>query len=184
MDPALGLIETGSIARGMVVVDAMVKRAPVRVVDARPVSPGKFIVVVSGGVAEVEEAMGAGIATAADALLDQLFLPQVHDQVPLAMAGGRLVATPDLGAIGIIETHTVSSSVLAADAACKAALVHLVQMRLGQGLGGKAFFVMTGELYDIEAAIEAVESVLGRGLLMAAEVVPRPHADFMAIYGL
>ncbi|GMV43560.1 MAG: hypothetical protein AMXMBFR64_52760 [Myxococcales bacterium] len=183
MDPALGLIEVGSIARGMIVVDAMVKKAPVRVVEAHPTSPGKWVVVVSGGVAEVEEAMAEGLAVAGDARIDHLFLPQVHDQVPTAMAGGRLVGTPDQGAIGIVETHTVASAVLGADAACKAALVHIVQMRLGQGLGGKAFFVLTGELYDVEAAAEAAEGVIGR-MLLAREIVPRPHPDFLAIYGL
>lgn len=181
--PALGLIETASIARGMVVVDAMVKKAPVRVVEAHPTSPGKWLVVIAGDVAEVEESMAEGLAVAADTRIDHLFLPLVHDQVPTAMAGGRLVGTPDQGAIAIIETHTISSAILAADAACKAALVHLVQMRLGQGLGGKAFFVMTGELYDVEAAVEAAEGAAGRNL-HNREIVPRPHPDFLAIYGL
>lgn len=184
MDPALGLIETSSIARGMVVVDAMVKKAPVRIVEAHPTSPGKWVVVIAGGVAEVEEAMAEGLAVAGDARIDHLFLPQVHEQVPTAMAGGRLVHTPDQDAIAIVETHTVASTVLAADAACKMALVHIVQMRLGQGLGGKAFFVMTGALHDVEAGAEAAEAVIGRGMLLAREIVPRPHPDFLAIYGL
>jgi microcompartment protein CcmL/EutN len=184
VDPALGLIETGSIARGMVDVDAMVKKAPVRVVDARTVSPGKFLVVVAGGVAEVEEAMGEGIAVAGTTLMDQLFLPAVHDQVPMAMEGAHLVAAADIDAIAIIETHTVASAVRAADAACKVAHVRLLSMKLGQGLGGKAFFVMTGELYDLEAAVEAAEELAGRNMLMAREIVPRPHPDFLAIYGL
>ena len=49
--PALGLVEVGSIARGMVVMDAMVKRAPADVVDNWTASPGKYLVLVAGEVA-------------------------------------------------------------------------------------------------------------------------------------
>jgi microcompartment protein CcmL/EutN len=38
--PAIGLIEVQSIARGITVADAMVKRAQVQLVVNRPVSPG------------------------------------------------------------------------------------------------------------------------------------------------
>src|SRR5438128_12359800 len=87
--PAIGLVETSSIARGLVVADAMVKKAPVTLAFARPVTPGKHVVIVSGEVAEVEEAMGAGLAVAAHALVDRLFLPQAHAALLRALAGGR-----------------------------------------------------------------------------------------------
>src|SRR5678816_768079 len=63
--PALGLIESNSIARGIVVTDQMVKRAPVELVLRRTVSPGKHLTLVTGEVADVEEAMRVGVETAA-----------------------------------------------------------------------------------------------------------------------
>ena len=48
--PAIGLIETTSIARGMVVCDAMVKRAAADVLDAFTVTPGKFVILIAGEV--------------------------------------------------------------------------------------------------------------------------------------
>src|SRR5438094_10350399 len=83
--PALGLVELSSIGRGMATCDAMVKRAPVQVLAARPGSPGKYLVLVCGGVAEVGEAMDAGCARAKEALLDRLFLPQADAQLTLAL---------------------------------------------------------------------------------------------------
>ena len=47
---AICVIETSSIARGFVVLDALVKRAPVVVKTARAVSPGKFLLVFGGAV--------------------------------------------------------------------------------------------------------------------------------------
>ncbi|MFI5291091.1 MAG: BMC domain-containing protein, partial [Polyangia bacterium] len=67
--PALGLVETSSIARGLVVADQMVKKAPVALVLARPVSPGKHLVLVTGEVADVGEAMRIGLETAAHTLV-------------------------------------------------------------------------------------------------------------------
>ena len=71
--PALALIELSSIARGHRVADAMVKRAPVNLLRADWVSPGKFLVLVDGSVAAVDEAYRAGLDVAADKVVDRLF---------------------------------------------------------------------------------------------------------------
>ena len=44
--PAVGLVETTSIARGLVVADAMAKRAPITLSLVRPVTPGKHVVII------------------------------------------------------------------------------------------------------------------------------------------
>ena len=43
--PALGLIELESIARGMVVADALVKKAAVRISLAEAITPGKYLLI-------------------------------------------------------------------------------------------------------------------------------------------
>jgi microcompartment protein CcmL/EutN len=173
--PAVGLLETTSIARGLVVADAMVKKAPVALCFARPVSPGKHVVIVSGEVAEVDEAMQAGGAIAAHTLVDRLFLPQAHSALLRALAGGR--RTIGISAVGIVETFSVASTLLGADAACKAAEVELAELRLADGLGGKAYFVVTSALDLVEAAVAAAERVLDPGLLVTREIIPAPHED-------
>src|SRR5882724_586296 len=70
--PALGVLEIGSIARGVVVADAALKRAPAVLLSSRAVSGGKHLVMLEGGVAEVEEAMHAGALAAGDRLLDRV----------------------------------------------------------------------------------------------------------------
>lgn len=177
--PALGLVETSSIARGLVVTDAMLKKAPVELVLARPVSPGKHVVLVSGGVADVEEAMGAGVEAAAHTLVDRLTLAQVAPELTGAL---RREATSPSGAdaVGIFETFSVASALLAADAACKAAQVGLAELRLADGLGGKAYFILAGEQADVEAALFAAETITPTGLLLSRELIARPHDDLLA----
>jgi microcompartment protein CcmL/EutN len=175
--PALGILETNSIARGLVCADAMTKRAPVRLLESHPISPGKYLIVVAGEVADVDEAMQAGAHAAAHTLVDRLFLPQADAQLQLAMAG---TADPSaLQSVGVIETFTVASTVLAADAAAKAAEVRLIEMRLANGLGGKAFVVLTGALDQVEAGVAAGVAAVGHGLLLASEVIPAPHDDLV-----
>lgn len=174
--PALGILETNSVARGMVTADAMAKRAPVRLLESHPISPGKYLIVVGGAVADVDEAMQTGVEIAAHTLVDRLFLPNAHEQLTPAMTG-----TADVGqlqSVGVIETFTVASTVLAADAAAKAAEVRLLEMRLANGLGGKAFVIMTGELDQVEAGVAAGVAAISHGLLLAHEVIPAPHDDF------
>ncbi len=185
MDPALGIVELSSIARGVVAADAMVKRAPVRILQSHPISPGKYVIVVAGGVAEVDEAMGAALAAADRVAVDKLFLPQAHEQLaPLieraspVTAGARIAgAGGELDSVALVETSTICSTVLAADAAAKAADVTLIDLRLGQGLGGKGFFTMTGDLESIEAAAAAAQGILDPSLIVGVEIIPAPHAD-------
>ena len=129
----------------------MVKKAPVELVFARPVSSGKFVVLVSGAVADVEEAMACAIEAAGALLVDRLLLAQAADGVLTALRR----QAPEVGAtdaVGIFETFSVASALLAADAAAKAARVEVAELRLADGLGGKAYFVVAGEQADVEAA--------------------------------
>jgi len=174
--PALALIEVSSIARGMVVSDACVKKAPVRLVASTPISPGRYITVFWGEVAEVEESFGTGIETAGETLVDRLFLPGAHAALLAALL--RVDKPGNVDSIGIVETFTVASTLLSADAACKAADVSLLELRLASGIGGKAYYIVSGLLHDVEAALDAGRGILAQSQLVRTEVIPRPAPDF------
>lgn len=178
-EPALGLIEYKSVARGIYSCDAMVKKAPVRILETHPVCPGKYITIICGEVADVEESMKAGIETGKDLVVAHLFLPHIHRSVIPAVAGTTKIE--EFGAIGVIESFSVATCVEAADIAAKATPIQLVEVRLANGLGGKAYFVMTGELADVEDSLEtAKEYVKKEGMLTASELIPAPHPDLIA----
>ena len=176
-DPAIALVELGSIARALRAGDEMVKRAPCRVLVAEPVSPGKYLILIAGEVAVVEESFQAGVETAGDHLLDHLFLPGVHPQVVPAIGGERVEV--EIDSLGAVETRTVASAIVAADAACKATPVRLLELRLGAGIGGKGVFTLTGPLPDVQASVEAAAATAcERGVLVHTEVIARPNLDF------
>lgn len=175
LGPALGILELRSIARGYFTLDAMTKRAEVSVLHAEPVSPGKFWIAVTGGEAEVGESMLAGVDTAGDARLDDTLLPGAHERVLDAVARGVKPRVPG-GSIGVLETATMAASVRAADAALKCAEVELVDLHLARGIGGKGYLVLTGELPDVEAALDAAAACAGESAVVGRELMANPDA--------
>jgi microcompartment protein CcmL/EutN len=172
MHVAIAAIETSSIAQGTVVGDAMVKTAEVDLVEASMLSPGKYWVLIGGEVATVRAAYRRGVEIAAETLLDSLFIPQLHEMVVPALRGTAPPADHD--ALGVLETMTAASAIVAADQAAKAADVLLRDIRLANGLGGKGVVFLTGAVSDVQAAIEAGRTeALKKGLLARSVVIPR-----------
>ena len=157
----------------------MLKRAPVLLVRADAISPGKFLVLVEGSVAAVEESFRVGADVAGDRIVDRLFLPQPHDDLWPALAGDARAAG-GVDSLGIVETTTVVATLAAADAAVKAARVRITEMQLGRGIGGKAFFTVTGPLAEVEAAVEAAVGVIDAERVNTTEIIAAPHADLAA----
>lgn len=176
---ALALLELDSVARGYRALDALVKRAPVQLLDANLIEPGRYLILFAGGVAEVEEAYAAGVEIAERHLVDHLMLPWAHPSIAPALSGRVLTEAPDT--VGIVEANAVASALLACDRAVKDAAVRLRGLRVTPALGGKAYFVVQGEQADVEAAVLVSEAVLSaRGQLQRVEVIARPHEEFLA----
>lgn len=150
--PAIALIEFSSIASGTRASDILVKKAPVRVLRAGTLQPGKYAILFEGEVAAVEESFLAGCHAAAETVLDRVFLPDADASVRAAILDQQqrdwLFET-----VGIIETSTMAAILEAADAAVKGASVTIPQIRLGDGLGGKGLVYFGGLQADVDAAL-------------------------------
>ena len=177
-DPAIGIIELDSIAVGIFTGDAMVKSSPVGAIYAGTVHPGRYLILVSGDTASVEVALEKGRESGADALIDTIFLPSVHDDVVAAVVSSVEAADFAGDAVGVVETDTVASVIEAADAGVKAAAVALPAVRLADGLGGKGYAVFSGPIADVEAAVEAaVDRSMPTGHLVRHVIIPQIHEE-------
>ena len=178
-EPALGFLELSSLARGPVVVDAMVKRAPVRVLASEPASDGKLLILARGDEASMFEAMLAGEDAATGVLLGTVCLPDAHPDLWHLLAG--LLKRAPTDAVGLVETRLCAAAILGADLAAKAAAVQLLELRLARGIGGKGLFTFTGHLSDVQAALDAART-MQPDHLVAAELIARPHDDLTRLY--
>jgi len=175
-EPAVAMIELRSISRGVKTADTMVKKAPVNLMEARTVCPGKYIIIIAGEVEPVEESHKAGVESASEMMIDEMFLPNAHEQLIPAMEA--CVEIDAIVSLGIVETFSVASIIVSADAAVKMADVRLIELRMANGLGGKSFYTMTGKLHEIEAAVEAgIEIIEESGTLLNHEIIPNPTSD-------
>lgn len=180
-DPAIGLIELSSIARGISVADAMVKASPVGSLYAGSVHPGKYLVLVSGDTASVEEAMLVGTAAAEPKSLGTILLPDIDPGVVAALTEPSSGADLGTEAVGIVETAGVAALIGAADAGAKAARVVVAGIRLADGLGGKAYVVFTGPVADVEVAVTvAADSSRVSGALVEMQIIPLIAAEVAA----
>jgi microcompartment protein CcmL/EutN len=179
MQPALALIEFDSIAAGIEAGDAMIKKAPVDRIVAGTVHNGKYLVLVAGEVADVEESLASGLRVGSSAVLDHVYLPGVHPHVVDALARQR--RTQPIDALGVIETRTVAAAIVAADAGIKGAQVNLLEVRLADGLGGHGLVFFDGLVADVEAAIRiGTDVIAGSGALIHAVVIPQLHGEMAA----
>ncbi len=179
---AIGMNEVMSIPTGMEACDAMLKAAEVELVSAGCVCAGKYYIVVTGEVAAVRSSVEAGREVAQSLLIDSMVIPNVDDQVAPAIAACTIIE--DLQALGIMETYSLCAAVQAADAAAKAAEVELLEVRLGRGLGGKSFILLTGEVAAVRASVRAAEDLEEtQGLMAKSAVIPSPHPDMLNAIG-
>ncbi len=171
----LGMVEFTSIAIGIRASDAMVKAAPVDLFESRPITPGKYMSLITGEVAAVEASVQAGVTNAGtDAVVESFVLANLHAFVLAALKGPT--ASMAIEAVGVIETGSAASVVEAADAACKAAPVRLIRLHLANHIGGKGYTVLTGEIADVEASLAAGQAAAKNHLLESVSI-PNPYDD-------
>jgi microcompartment protein CcmL/EutN len=150
--PALALLEFESVAAGIRATDTMIKRAPIAILKAGTVHPGRYLALIGGSIASVEEAWKAGSRDGEEFLLDQVFLPDVHEEVFGSVFGERRELKGE--ALGILESRGAASILRGADAGIKGADVRIAELRMADDLGGRAFVLFDGRLTDVQAALE------------------------------
>lgn len=173
---AIGILESNSIAKGIEAADAVLKAADTALLYAKPVCPGKYTILFYGDVAAVSASLDAGAAVIDAHLVDSVVIPRIHPQVIQAIS---LSTAPDgVNAVGVMEFFSVTAAVYAADAAAKAADVTLLDVRLGVGIGGKSFAVLTGEVAAVEEAVRCGMAVgEEKGLAVTSTVIPSPRKE-------
>jgi len=173
---AIGMLEFNSIAAGIEASDQMSKTAQVSPIFYKTICPGKFLAGVYGDVAAVNASIKAGREVCTEAVVDWFIIPNIHPEVIKALAGGGMLEQRE--ALGVIETFSAAAIVDAADAAVKAADVHLLDVRTALGLGGKGYALIGGDVAAVEAAVRAGSAKASEaGLLVGTVVIPSPHKD-------
>ena len=178
MYETIGFLELNSIAKGVEAADAILKAAETELLFARAGCPGKYYILFTGEVAAVTASIEAGALIGGANVVDRCVIPRVHPQVIKAI---NMTAVPDsYQAIGVMEFYSVTASVYAADAAVKAADVDLIDVRLGTGIGGKSFVILTGEVAAVAESVKCgINTPNAEGMVISHVVIPSPHPELL-----
>ncbi len=170
---AIGMVEFNSIARGIYAADQMVKVSDVEIVTAASTCPGKYIAIIHGDVSAVETSVKTGEKVAGEFYIDSIIIPNVDPGVFPAITGATAPAR--IGALGIMESFSMATMIICADQILKTAELEAIELRLGNGLGGKSYFTFTGDVAAVKAGTDAgIAIAKEKGLLVNAEVIPSP----------
>lgn len=182
---AVGMIELTSVGIGHLVQDTMLKSASVKLMLARTICSGKYIVIVAGEVAPVQAAVKAGLEAAPDGVIDHFVVPNAHPDVYAALGQSVQlgISAGEHPSVGILETFSSASALEAADAAVKAANVRIFKIHVAMALGGKGLVLFAGSISDCKAALDAAVAVVKpKGLLVSAVTIPRPSKEIFIDY--
>ena len=170
MSKAIGMVEYKTVASGVTAADAMVKTADVSIIEAQTVCPGKYIAIISGDLSAVKAAVENAKTLHGNHLINSFVLGNPHESIFPAIYGAANIE--GVSALGIVETYDASSIIVAADEAAKTAIVDLVEMRIARGMCGKSYFMLTGEVAAVEAAVERAKAVVAKdGMYLDSTVI-------------
>ena len=174
MYQAIGVIELKSIAKGIEATDAALKSAGISLVSTRPACPGKYEMILTGTISNVTSAVEHVKERFDDKLIDASIMGRIDPSVITALFGTQV--SEKKGSLGIIETYSAASTIKAADIAVKTAKVTIFELRVSRGMGGKGVVLVTGDVGDVTAAVEAgADYAKQQGLYHNSAVIPAPH---------
>lgn len=170
---SLGVIEVSSIAFGAELADFMVKAAEVDLLRAAPICSGRFLIYIAGD----REAVETSVTIARDSekkVIGSFVISHISPQVTAALKKSEAALIGE--ALGVVESRFVSQALYAADKAVKRSHVRLLKFVSGQGIAGKAFFILSGDVAAVREAVSAAREVLGTKLIEAV-VIPSPDSS-------
>ena len=175
--PALAMLLLTEVPAGLFVLDALVKEAYVTVLQTGTIQCGRYLILFGGEVEPVDRSFARAIEKGGGQVVDSVLLPHAEERLlPAIQDGVRRWPGPG-DTLGMVQAATPPVLLRAVDAALKGALVDLVELRIGDGLGGKAIASLWGETHDVEAAIDLARASLERGNARDASTSIIANAD-------
>ena len=176
MFKAIGVIELKSIPKGVEATDAALKSAGVDLVAAHPACPGKFEIILTGSISNVSAAVSHVLNKFDGYIIDSSVMGRIDEQVISALFGTQ--TGEKKGSLGLIETYSAATTIKAADIAVKTARVAIYDLRVSRGMGGKGVIMLTGEVGDVTAAVEAGANYAKQsGQMSSHAILAAPHEN-------
>jgi microcompartment protein CcmL/EutN len=178
MNKAIGMVEYKTVSTGIKAADLIVKTADVELIQAQTVCPGKFIILFSGDLSAIRVSVDAVQKEYSESLIDSFVLGNPHESIFKALSCTSEIE--NIAALGVIETFTGASAIVAADHAAKTAQVDIFEIRVCRGMCGKSYVLLTGSVAAVSEAVESsVALIKEEGMILDYAIIPSPSKDFV-----
>lgn len=175
---AIGIIEFNSIAKGYEVADKVNKAAFVDLIMCRPTCPGKFIIIISGDVEAVEVAIKASNEENGKNQIGSFVISNPHEDIVKCI--NRIRIDKDIiKSIGIVEHSSIATSMRSLDKALKSADVDLLKFVPGNLIGGRSYFILSGELSAVKESIQTILNEYGKEKLINSAIISAPDTKLL-----
>ena len=175
--PALAMLLLGEVPPGLRVLDTLSKEAEVEVLQTGTIHCGRYLILFGGEVGPVERSWRRALDMAGSHVIDEVLLPYAEARLAPAIGTGVIHWPAPGDTLGVLQAATPPALVRAVDAALKGALVDLVELRVGDGLGGNAIASLWGETHDVEAAIDLARASFEKAGAQSSSTAVIPRAD-------
>lgn len=156
MIDSIGLLEFKRISTGIEASNQMLKAADVKLLMAKYICPGKYIILIAGDISAVNSSVKAGVKAAQKDLLKDMVISKVNKSL-IDLIQNKKQKLDKINSLGILEYSSIASGITAADVAVKAAEVELVKLVLGMRTGGKSLIIFTGSIEACRQGLDAAE---------------------------
>lgn len=174
----IGIAEYRSVAIGLAAADKMLKTGDVKLIYATVLCPGKYVVLISGNIGAVQEAIQSSEKGQEEFLINSNIIPDIDVRVLSALTGTN--AIKEGKNLGVIETLDATLAIKSANIIVKRTNVELHEVRIARGMGGKSFVLISGELTDVIEGVEiGVKEMEEEGGLLASSIIPNVSPEII-----
>jgi len=157
------MLDVGDVPPALVALDALAKEAFVTILGRGTIQPGRFAILFAGDVESVQRSFAKAEPVCRASLCDSVLLPYAEERLIPAIRDAAMRWPAPGDTLGVVQLGFPPTLLRAIDAALKGAEVDLIQLRLGDGLGGRGIALLWGETHDVEAALELAEAAAFEG---------------------
>lgn len=179
MAAALGMLELSSIGKGIETADIMIKASSIEIMFAKHVCIGKFIILISGDIGAVKESIRIGIEKGENSVIDSFIIPNIHEDILNGLRKRYHYDYDKVNALGTMEISSVSSGIMCLDIVLKSGSVKLIKLVMANNIGGKCYFLVTGDVSSVSEALNAGERGINSTKVISKIVIPAPEEELI-----
>lgn len=180
MKGSLILIEFKNIATAFYILNELTENFNLEVVISKPLCPGRYILVFSGGMGEVSEA---------EISIKEIKKDSKHSNISVRVIGSieqgivEKINSPMnypgvIRGLGILEMVNSVEIIRAADLLYKSGDIEIISIKIGLGLGAKGIVLVEGTESDLHNGISKIEAEAGRKVI-SSQIINSPEKKFL-----